>query len=143
MELEFLYIFLENLPTIWVKFLKTIFASLYLKIYYLQTLGGFPDSGRKYAVREEKSQESLPIQLDNKYGKAQSFVAGIYNPKPIVDSIQEYEKYGNDGRQHNKIGNAIVNGYEAFSNIVNAVAEVIQSFSHYLFNKEIRNYSRK
>lgn len=109
------------------------FLCVFVKIYYLQTVRGFPDSGRKYAVFEDKSLESLPIQLDDKYGKAQSFVASIYNPKPVVDSIQEYEKYGNDGSQHNKIGNAIVNGYEAFSNFVNKAAEVIKYFTNYIF----------
>lgn len=96
-------------------------------------MAGFPDSGRKYAVQEQKSLESIPIQLDNKYGKIQNFVADIYNPKPIVDSIQEYEKYGNDGSQHKKIGDGIVNGYEAFSNIVNAAVEVIKIYLLYYF----------
>lgn len=85
----------------------------------------FPDSGRKYAVLEEKSLETIPIQLDDKYGQLQNFVAGFYNPKPIVDTIGEYEKYGNDGSRHKKVGTKLVNGYEAFSNIINAAAEVI------------------
>lgn len=84
----------------------------------------FPNSGRKYAILEQKALETLPIQLDDKYGNLQNFVAGISNPKPIIDTIQEYEKYGNDGGKHRQIGTAIVNGYEAFSNIVNAAIEV-------------------
>lgn len=72
----------------------------------------------------------MPIQIDDKYGQFQNFVAGFYNPKPIVDTIYEYEKYGNDGSRHNKLGSKLVNGYEVFSNIVNAAAEVIISLTN-------------
>ncbi|KAJ8951755.1 hypothetical protein NQ318_012606 [Aromia moschata] len=85
---------------------------------------GFPDSGRTVAVLEQKSLESLPIQLDDKYGNLQQFVAGIYNPKPIVDTIQEHEKYGNDGELHRKAANLFVGKVEGLSNGLNGIVEL-------------------
>lgn len=119
--------FVCNNCLIYNKIRKT-FESVNVSLFqYLQTVTispSFPNSGRKYAILEQKSLESPAIQFDDKYSNLQNFVAGVYNPKPIVDSIQEYEKYGNDGGKQRQIGTAIVNGYEAFSNIVNAAVEV-------------------
>ncbi|KAG5867400.1 hypothetical protein JTB14_022631 [Gonioctena quinquepunctata] len=84
----------------------------------------FPDSGRTMAVLEQRNQETIPIRLDDKYGRLQEFVAGFVNPKPIVDTIQEYEKYGNDGGKFRQVGTALVGGYEALSNILNAAVEL-------------------
>lgn len=84
----------------------------------------FPDSGRKQAVLELQTKESLPIQLDYKYAGLQRLVAGIFNPKPVVDVTEEHEKYGNDGGAGRKVGTAVVGGFEGFSNGLNAAAEV-------------------
>ncbi|CAH1375404.1 unnamed protein product [Tenebrio molitor] len=81
----------------------------------------FPTSGRRQAVLE---QESLISKADSAYSKLQHFVASFYNPKPIVDTIQEHEKYGNDGEKFRSVGVAIVGGYEAVSNLLNAAVEV-------------------
>lgn len=48
----------------------------------------------------------------------------LFQPKPIVDTIQEHEKYGNSGDKFYPIGRAIVNGYEGFSNILNKILDV-------------------
>ncbi|XP_056639731.1 uncharacterized protein LOC130452010 [Diorhabda sublineata] len=83
-----------------------------------------PDSGRTKAVLESLSRESLPLQIDNKYGNLQEFVANIFKPQPIVDTSREYEKYGNDAEKSRKLSTAIIAGYEGFSNILNTAVEV-------------------
>ncbi|KAL3266036.1 hypothetical protein HHI36_010223 [Cryptolaemus montrouzieri] len=59
-------------------------------------LPSFPESGRKRVVLES---ESFLGQIDSKYGVAQQAVADVLNPKPIVDTIKEEDKYGNDGER--------------------------------------------
>lgn len=59
----------------------------------------------------------------------------ILQPRPIVDTIQEHEKYGNTGDKFYPIGRAIVNGYEGFSNLLNKLLDV--SFSADVFNMPI------
>lgn len=45
-------------------------------------------------------------------------------PVPILDGISEHEKYGNNGDKFDGISRKLVNGYEAFSNILNAFIQV-------------------
>lgn len=58
--------------------------------------------------------------------------------KPIVDTIQEHEKYGNTGDQFYGAGRALINTYEGFANLINKVIDVsIKSaavISHYSLN---------
>lgn len=42
---------------------------------------------------------------------------------PIVDTIQEHEKYGNDGDRFG-FGRKIVDSYEALANIINKLIDV-------------------
>ncbi|KAI8430758.1 hypothetical protein MSG28_000926 [Choristoneura fumiferana] len=51
-------------------------------------------------------------------------VAGLLQPKPIVDTISEEEKYGNTGDKFYGAGRALVGGAEGVSNLVNSVLEV-------------------
>ncbi|XP_060531751.1 uncharacterized protein LOC132705278 isoform X2 [Cylas formicarius] len=83
----------------------------------------FPDSGRKWAVQESSAKESFPIQYDIKYGNLQNFVANLVNPRPIVDTIQEHEKYGNEGDKSRQLGIFVVGAFEGFSNAINAVVD--------------------
>ncbi|XP_013184858.2 uncharacterized protein LOC106130550 [Amyelois transitella] len=53
-----------------------------------------------------------------------SIVAGILQPKPIVDTIKEEEKYGNSGDRFYSAGRALVGGAEGVSNFVNSIIEV-------------------
>ncbi|XP_053623800.1 uncharacterized protein LOC128682865 isoform X2 [Plodia interpunctella] len=53
-----------------------------------------------------------------------SIVAGILQPKPIVDTIKEEEKYGNTGDKFIGAGRALVSGAEGVSNFVNSIIEV-------------------
>lgn len=48
----------------------------------------------------------------------------FFQPQPIVDTIQEHEKYGNTGDKFYPVGRAIVNGYEGFSNVLNRLLDV-------------------
>ncbi|XP_026762298.1 uncharacterized protein LOC113521061 [Galleria mellonella] len=54
----------------------------------------------------------------------QHIVAGILQPKPLVDTIEEEEKYGNTGDKFYGTGRAIVKGAEGVSNFVNSIIEV-------------------
>ncbi|KAL0852220.1 hypothetical protein ABMA28_000438 [Loxostege sticticalis] len=51
-------------------------------------------------------------------------VAGLFQPKPVVDTIKEEEKYGNHGDKFYNVGRAVVSGAEGVSNFVNSVLEV-------------------
>lgn len=62
--------------------------------------------------------------VDSLYGYAQQFVAGLFNHKPVVDNLQEKDKYGNDGDKYRNIGIAVVNGFEGLSNFLNSAVEV-------------------
>ncbi|XP_063931536.1 uncharacterized protein LOC135143571 isoform X2 [Zophobas morio] len=81
----------------------------------------FPDSGRTYAALEH---ESLVGKADTAYGRLQEFVAGFYHPKPIVDTIQEHEKYGNDGGKTRVAATYLIGGLEGVSNILNTIVDV-------------------
>lgn len=87
----------------------------------MQQPSSFPDSGRKEAIQERESKQSM---VDSLYGYAQQLVAGLFNHKPIIDSIQEKDKYGNDGDKYRNIGIAFVNGFEGLSNFLNNAVEV-------------------
>lgn len=81
----------------------------------------FPDSGRQHARLEK---ESFVSQLDTKYGRLQEFVAGFVHPKPVVDTIEEYEKYGNDGGTFRGIATGIISKVEGASNLLNTAVDV-------------------
>ncbi|KAF2894333.1 hypothetical protein ILUMI_11841 [Ignelater luminosus] len=76
--------------------------------------------GRERAVLEHPTWIN---QKDSVYDYAQQAVANFFHPKPIIDTIEEHEKYGNTGDKFRPIGNAIVEGYEGFSNFLNAAAD--------------------
>lgn len=48
----------------------------------------------------------------------------MLQPKPIVDTIREDEKYGNNGDKFYSAGRAIVGGATGVSNFVNSILEV-------------------
>lgn len=55
--------------------------------------------------------------------------------KPIVDTIEEHEKYGNDGDKFFGAGRAIINTFENISNVVNKLIDVSFRYfnSYFLF----------
>lgn len=77
--------------------------------------------GREQAVLDNPSWIQ---KTDSIYGYAQQFVADLLHPKPVVDTISENEKYGNNGDQFRSFGKAVVGGYEGFSNFLNTAVDV-------------------
>ncbi|XP_038216855.1 uncharacterized protein LOC119835869 [Zerene cesonia] len=54
----------------------------------------------------------------------QHVAAGLLQPRPIVDTIKEEDKYGNTGDKFASAGRAIVGGAESISNFVNSLIAV-------------------
>lgn len=54
----------------------------------------------------------------------EGFLESFLRPTPLIDGIQESEKYGNSGDRFAGIGRAIVGGYEGLSNFLNTVVDV-------------------
>ncbi|XP_063373222.1 uncharacterized protein LOC134661186 [Cydia amplana] len=82
---------------------------------------GAPVTTLEGTILESEGYGSKKLSLkENLHG----IVAGLLQPKPIVDTIKEEEKYGNSGDKFITAGRALVNGAEGVSNIVNSVLEV-------------------
>ncbi|XP_061705704.1 uncharacterized protein LOC133516699 isoform X2 [Cydia pomonella] len=82
---------------------------------------GAPVTTLEGAILESEGYGSKKLSLkENLHG----IVAGLLQPKPIVDTIKEEEKYGNSGDKFITAGRALVNGAEGVSNLVNSVLEV-------------------
>ncbi|XP_030567729.1 uncharacterized protein LOC115767583 [Drosophila novamexicana] len=74
----------------------------------------------KTAESVNLEQEALPSKVLTAYDKTHQKLADITHPVPILDGISEHEKYGNNGDKFDGISRSIVNGYEAFSNLLNS-----------------------
>ncbi|XP_017480108.1 PREDICTED: uncharacterized protein LOC108369496 [Rhagoletis zephyria] len=74
----------------------------------------------KTAESVNLEKEAIPSKIYSTYDQTQKKVADLANLEPIVDTISEHEKYGNNGDMFDGLARSIVNGYEAFSNILNA-----------------------
>lgn len=77
--------------------------------------------GREEARKETETKLS---QIDSSYTNLQKKTNDYLNIKPIVDTISEHEKYGNDGGINRVASVAFVNGYENIANFINAIFEV-------------------
>ena len=77
--------------------------------------------GRERAILE---QEHGLSKLDSAYTGAQQYVASFKNYQPIVDTVQEHEKYGNDGATGRAVSTAIVRSFDGIANVVNRVIDV-------------------
>ncbi|XP_017064176.1 uncharacterized protein LOC108103274 [Drosophila eugracilis] len=73
----------------------------------------------KTAESVNLEQEAIPSKVLSVYDNSQKKLADLSQPVPILDSISEHEKYGNNGDMFDGISRSIVNGYEAFSNLLN------------------------
>ncbi|CAH0578076.1 unnamed protein product [Chrysodeixis includens] len=80
-----------------------------------------PVSTLESAVQESEGYGSQALSFKE---NIQNMVAGIFQPKPIVDTITEDEKYGNTGDKFAGAGKALVGGAQSFSNFVNSILEV-------------------
>ncbi|XP_022227418.1 uncharacterized protein LOC111077448 [Drosophila obscura] len=68
-------------------------------------------------------QEAIPSKVLSAYENSHKRVAELSQPVPILDTISEHEKYGNNGDMFDGISRTIVNGYEAFSNLLNTLIQ--------------------
>ncbi|KAK2584621.1 hypothetical protein KPH14_006971 [Odynerus spinipes] len=83
----------------------------------------FTASNTRETVRlESEAGQSLAEKTVNT--PFSEFFAKFFMPTPLVDRIKEEEKYGNNGDKFSGIGRALVNGYESFSNFLNAAIEL-------------------
>ncbi|XP_017055085.1 uncharacterized protein LOC108097356 [Drosophila ficusphila] len=73
----------------------------------------------KTAESVNLEQEAIPSKVLSVYDNSQKKLAELAQPVPILDSISEHEKYGNNGDMFDGISRSLVNGYEAFSNLLN------------------------
>ncbi|XP_013105305.2 uncharacterized protein LOC106085548 [Stomoxys calcitrans] len=67
--------------------------------------------------------EGVPSKVLSAYDNSQKAIADRTQPIPIVDTISEHEKYGNNGDMFDGISRSLVNGYEAFSNFLNTIIQ--------------------
>ncbi|XP_011702730.1 PREDICTED: uncharacterized protein LOC105458641 isoform X3 [Wasmannia auropunctata] len=77
----------------------------------------FSTTSRKYRLENETAQAILERR------KPDNILRLFLMPKPLVDRIKNEEKYGNTGDKFSGIGRAFINGYENFSNFLNAVVD--------------------
>ncbi|XP_001354843.4 uncharacterized protein [Drosophila pseudoobscura] len=68
-------------------------------------------------------QEAIQSKVLSAYENSHKKVAELSQPVPILDTISEHEKYGNSGDMFDGISRTIVNGYEAFSNLLNTLIQ--------------------
>ncbi|GAB0100882.1 uncharacterized protein DMENIID0001_169800 [Sergentomyia squamirostris] len=74
-----------------------------------------------YSRQEVEGLPSKGLSIyDNLHDKFGSFM----NAQPIVDSINEEDKYGNSGDKFYPVGRKVVDGFESFSNLINKFFEV-------------------
>lgn len=83
------------------------------------------DSGDRTRVEFERNKPAL------KY--FQTLLVDVLQPKPILDTIREEEKYGNDGEALGQVGRTIVGGVTKFTNFLSSTVdlpyEVLKSFT--------------
>ncbi|XP_022914574.1 uncharacterized protein [Onthophagus taurus] len=103
---------------------EEIFANDKILTNIIKPKGYYPDFkqyGREQAVLEHEHWIS---KIDSMYNRAQKKAADFLNLKPIVDTIEEHEKYGNDGEQHRGIAKALVHGFDGLGKKVNDVVDL-------------------
>ncbi|XP_065365864.1 uncharacterized protein LOC135958857 [Calliphora vicina] len=90
------------------------------------------DSGFRISLFKaaEKTRESVNLETEgvpskvlSLYDKSQKKFLDKTQPLPILDTISEHEKYGNNGDMFDGISRSLVNGYEAFSNLLNTLIQ--------------------
>ena len=80
-----------------------------------------PSSRETVRLENETAQSLLEKPVSKPVA---SILESILGPTPLVDGIKEEEKYGNSGDKFIGIGRTLVNGFETFSNFLNAVVDV-------------------
>lgn len=69
-------------------------------------------------------EEGFNSKVLTHYDKTQDLFSKFISAEPIVDNIREEDKYGNSGDKFLPIGKFLVNGFEAFSNLLNKFIDV-------------------
>ncbi|XP_069697362.1 uncharacterized protein [Periplaneta americana] len=54
----------------------------------------------------------------------QSLLVNVLQPQPIVDTIKEEDKYGNDGEKLGQVGRSIVGGVEKITNFISSTVDL-------------------
>ena len=89
-----------------------------------------PSSRETVRLENETAQSLLEKPISKPIA---SILESILSPTPLVDGVKEEEKYGNSGDKFIGIGRTLVNGFETFSNFLNAVVDV----RTYIFTYEL------
>ncbi|KDR19842.1 uncharacterized protein LOC110829571 [Zootermopsis nevadensis] len=83
------------------------------------------DSGDRTRVEYGQNMASLNY--------FQTLLLSMLQPKPIVDTIREEDKYGNDGEQLGQVGRSIVGGVEKVTNFLSSAVDlpydILKSFT--------------
>ncbi|XP_043527877.1 uncharacterized protein LOC122538134 isoform X2 [Frieseomelitta varia] len=79
-----------------------------------------PNSRETVRLENETAQSFLEKPISKPVA---SILESILSPTPLVDGVKEEEKYGNSGDKFIGIGRTLVNGFETFSNFLNAVVD--------------------
>ncbi|XP_076619577.1 uncharacterized protein LOC143340984 [Colletes latitarsis] len=79
-----------------------------------------PNSRETVRLETEGAQSLLERPISKPIS---GVLESLFRPTPLVDNIKEQEKYGNSGDKFIGIGRALVNGFEGFSNFLNAVVD--------------------
>ncbi|XP_023719257.2 uncharacterized protein LOC111870877 [Cryptotermes secundus] len=74
------------------------------------------DSGDRTRVELESNKPAL------KY--FQTLLVDVLQPQPILDTIREEEKYGNDGEKLGQIGRSIVSGVTKFTSFLGSTVDL-------------------
>ncbi|KAL0269040.1 UNVERIFIED_CONTAM: hypothetical protein PYX00_010783 [Menopon gallinae] len=95
--------------------------------------------GNSQGSKSPEKATTGPQVLDFKYGYEllQGLLAKMLSPKPIVDGLQEKDKYGNDGSKHQAIGEAVVRGSETLSKMINAAFEQVPKLAAKMVSNSI------
>ncbi|SPP77763.1 uncharacterized protein LOC117580812 [Drosophila guanche] len=97
-----------------------------------QVAASEPSAGFKISLLPKPSQTAESVNLEQEaiqskvlsaYDNSQKKLAEFSQPVPILDTISEHEKYGNNGDMFDGISRTIVHGYEAFSNLLNTLIQ--------------------
>lgn len=80
-----------------------------------------PNARETVRLESETGQALLERPVSKPF---MGILEALFRPTPLVDNIQEKEKYGNSGDKFIGIGRALVNSFEGFSNFLNAVVDV-------------------
>ncbi|XP_049779812.1 uncharacterized protein LOC126176692 [Schistocerca cancellata] len=81
--------------------------------------------GKNFAPQDpEMAKFESDSQSKKMFSAVQSFLINVLKPQPIVDTITEEEKYGNDGEKFARVGRTLVGGAETLTNFFASVVDV-------------------